>query len=58
VAHFSAVGMVMSKVVAGTLTSIIFFLLWISASLAIMLWCAELVAVYNEHIKTSRGVRS
>jgi len=32
VAHFSAVGVVMSKFLAGTLTSIIFFLLWISSS--------------------------
>lgn len=32
----------------GTLTSIIFFLLWISASLVIMLWGAELAAVLNE----------
>jgi membrane protein len=55
VAHFSAVGLMMSKMVAGTLTSIIFFLLWISATLAIMLWCAELVAVHNEHIKIKRG---
>jgi len=55
VAHFSAVGMVMSKVVTGTLTSIIFFLLWISSSLAIMLWCAEYVAVLNEHLKIKRG---
>ena len=48
VANFSAVGVVMSKVVAGTLTSIIFFLLWLSFSLAIMLWCAELAALLNE----------
>jgi membrane protein len=51
VANFSAVGVVMSKVVAGTLTSIIFFLLWISFSLAIMLWCAELAALLNERMK-------
>ncbi|MDD8027708.1 MAG: YihY/virulence factor BrkB family protein [Acidobacteriota bacterium] len=55
VAHFSAVGMVMSKFLAGTLTSVIFFLLWISASLAILLWCAELVAVYNERIVARLG---
>ena len=48
VANFSAVGVVMSKVVAGTLTSIIFFLLWLSFSLAILLWCAELAALLNE----------
>jgi membrane protein len=47
VAHFSAVGVVMSKMLQGTLTSIIFFLLWLSSSLAIMLWCGELAAVLN-----------
>jgi uncharacterized BrkB/YihY/UPF0761 family membrane protein len=48
VAHFSAVGIVLSKLVQGTLTSIIFFLLWLSSSLAILLWGAELAAVLNE----------
>ena len=48
VANFSAVGIVLSKLLAGTLASIIFFLLWISFSLVIMLWGAELAAVLNE----------
>ncbi|MEW5902256.1 MAG: hypothetical protein AB1715_12400, partial [Acidobacteriota bacterium] len=48
VAHFSAIGIVLSKLVQGTLTSIIFFLLWISFSLMILLWGAELAAVLNE----------
>jgi membrane protein len=48
VANFSAVGIVLSKLLAGTLTSIIFFLLWISFSLVILLWGAELAAVLNE----------
>jgi membrane protein len=48
VAHFSAIGIVLVRLVQGTLTSIIFFLLWISASLAILLWGAELAAVLNE----------
>ena len=48
VAHFSAIGVVLSKLVQGTLTSIIFFLLWISFSLVILLWGAELTAVLNE----------
>jgi len=48
VAHFSAVGIVLSKLVQGTLTSIIFFLLWLTSSLAILLWGAELAAVLNE----------
>lgn len=54
VANFSAVGVVMSRFLAGTLTSIIFFLLWISSSLAILLWCGEIAAVLNEHIKAKR----
>lgn len=48
VAHLSAVGIVLSKVLAGTLASIIFFLLWISFSLVILFWGAELAAVLNE----------
>lgn len=48
IAHFSAIGIVLSRLVQGTLTSIIFFLLWISISLVILLWGAELAAVLNE----------
>jgi membrane protein len=48
VAHFSALGIVLKQLVQGTLTSIIFFLLWISFSLAILFWGAELAAVLNE----------
>jgi membrane protein len=48
VANFSAIGVVLSKLVQGTLTSIIFFLLWISFSLVLVLWGAELAAVLNE----------
>ena len=48
VAHFSAIGVVLSRLVQGTLTSIIFFLLWITFSLAILFWGAELAAVLNE----------
>jgi membrane protein len=50
VVRFSAIGMVLSKLVQGTLTSIIFFLLWLSSSLVIMLWGAELAAVINERL--------
>lgn len=55
VANFSAIGIVLSKILQGTLTSIIFFLLWISFSLVILLWGAELAAVLNErrHAKTT-----
>jgi membrane protein len=57
VAHFSAIGVVLSRLVQGTLTSIIFFLLWITLSLAILFWGAELAAVLNEryHEKTAAG---
>ncbi|MFO7979294.1 MAG: YihY/virulence factor BrkB family protein [Candidatus Aminicenantes bacterium] len=48
VAHLSAIGIVLSKLLQGTLTSIIFFLLWISFSLMILFWGAELAAVLNE----------
>ncbi len=48
VANLSAIGIVLSKLLQGTLTSIIFFLLWISFSLVILLWGAELAAVLNE----------
>ena len=51
--HLSAVGLVLSKVLAGTLTSVIFFLLWISSSLVILLWGAELVAIMNENYELS-----
>lgn len=58
VIHLSAVGIVLSKILAGTLTSVIFFLLWISASLVIMLWGAELAAVLNEHLDSLRPIEA
>jgi membrane protein len=58
VAHFSAVGIVLGKLVQGTLTSIIFFLLWISASLVILLWGAELASVLNERLVERRSEES
>ena len=48
IAHFSAIGIVLSRLMKGTLTSIIFFLIWITISLAILLWGAELASVLNE----------
>jgi membrane protein len=48
IAHFSAIGIVLSRLVQGTLTSIIFFMLWISFSLMLLFWGAELAAVLNE----------
>lgn len=50
VVHFSAVGVVLNKLSQGTLTSIIFFLLWITFSMVILLWGAELAAVMNERM--------
>ena len=48
VANFSAVGVVLTRLLQSTLTSIIFFLLWLSFSLVILFWGAELAAVLNE----------
>ena len=45
VAHFSAIGVVLSLFLQGTLTSIIFFVLWISISMVFFLWGAELAAL-------------
>lgn len=50
VAHFSAIGVVFDQLVKGTLTSIIFFLLWITFSLILLLLGAELATVLNERI--------
>jgi len=54
VANFSAVGIVLSKLLQGTLVSIIFFLLWISTSLVILLWGAELACVLNERMEAKQ----
>jgi membrane protein len=48
VAHFSAIGIVLDRLMQGALTSIIFFLLWLTFSMVILLWGAELGAVLNE----------
>ena len=50
VAKFSVVGVVISQLVKGTLTSIIFFLLWLTTSLVILLWCAELAVALDERM--------
>ena len=55
VVHLSAVGIVLNKLLQGTLTSIIFFLLWISASMLILLWGAEFAAVLNEKYDAAAG---
>lgn len=56
IANFSVVGIVLSRLLQGTLTSIIFFLLWITFSLSILLWGAELAAVLNERRIRKEGV--
>jgi membrane protein len=48
VVHFSALGIVLNRILQGTLTSVLFFLLWITSSMLILLWGAELAAVLNE----------
>jgi len=53
VAHLSIIGILLSKLLQGTLASIIFFLMWISFSLIILLWAAELAAVLNERYRNS-----
>lgn len=58
VIHFSAVGIVLSRILQGTLTSVLFFLLWITASLVIMLWGAELAAVLNEHYDAAAAAKT
>ncbi len=57
VVHFSAVGIVMNKLLQGTLTSIIFFLLWITSSMLILLWGAELAAVLNERYEAAGAAK-
>ena len=48
VVHFSAIGIVLSKILQGTLTSVLFFVLWVTTSMLILLWGAEFAAVLNE----------
>ncbi len=55
VAHFSAIGIVLNRFLQGTLTSIIFFLLWLTFSLFILLWGAELATVLNERINEAKS---
>jgi membrane protein len=50
VAHFSAIGIVLDRLMQGALTSILFFLLWLTFSMVILFWGAELGAVLNERI--------
>ena len=58
VVHFSAIGIVLSKILQGTLTSVLFFLLWISSSMIILLWGAELAAVLNEKYDAAAAAKA
>jgi membrane protein len=58
VAHFSALGIVLSKILQGTLTSVLFFLLWISTSMIILLWGAELAALLNEKYDAAAAAKA
>ncbi|MBN2198541.1 MAG: YihY/virulence factor BrkB family protein [Candidatus Aminicenantes bacterium] len=51
VAHLSVLGILLSRLLEGTLASIIFFLMWISFSLIILFWAAELAAALNERTR-------
>jgi membrane protein len=55
VAHFTIIGIVLSRIVKGTFSSIVFFLIWLSFSLAILLWGAELAYALNERYHEQRS---
>jgi membrane protein len=58
VVHFSALGIVLSRILQGTLTSVLFFLLWITSSMVILLWGAELAAVLNEKYDAAAAAKA
>jgi len=58
VVHFSAVGIVLSKILQSTLTSVLFFLLWVTSSMVILLWGAELAALLNENIDAAAAEKA
>lgn len=58
VVHISAIGIVLNRILQGTLTSVLFFLLWISSSMLILLWGAELAAVLNERYDAAAAVEA
>jgi membrane protein len=57
VIYFSAVGIVLSKILQSTLTSVLFFLLWITSSMIILLWGAELAALLNERYDAAAAAK-
>jgi membrane protein len=58
VVHFSAVGIVLSKILKSTLTSVLFFVLWVTSSMIILLWGAELAALLNERYDALAAARA
>ncbi|MEN6561709.1 MAG: YihY/virulence factor BrkB family protein [Acidobacteriota bacterium] len=58
VVHFSAVGIVLSKLLQGTLTSVLFFVLWVTSSMIILLWGAELAALLNEKYDAAAAAKA
>jgi membrane protein len=58
VANFSAIGIVLSKILQGTLTSVLFFVLWVTTSMLILLWGAELAAVLNEKYEATAAAKA
>ncbi len=57
VVHFSAIGIVLDRILQGTLTSVLFFLLWITSSMLILLWGAELASVLNEKCDAAAALK-
>jgi len=51
IGNFSLMGIVFAKALKGTLASIIYFLIWVTLSLWILLWGAELTAILNDREK-------
>jgi membrane protein len=58
VVHFSAIGIVLSKILQGTLTSVLFFVLWVTSSMLILLWGAEFAAVLNENYDAAAAAKA
>jgi membrane protein len=58
VVHFSAIGIVLSKILQGTLTSVLFFVLWVTSSMLILLWGAELAAILNEKYEAAEAAKA
>ena len=48
IGNFSIMGIVFAKALKGTLASIIYFIIWVTLSLWILLWGAELTAILND----------